>query len=108
MLGSVAVGHVTDEMRSLTASTARNCVVQYKTSLSLNGLTEISPEVAEVLGTHGGRLFLDGLTTLSPEVAEGLAGHKRWLFLNGLTSLSPDTATKLAKHKGWLSLNGLT
>lgn len=105
--GSVAIGHVTDEITSLSVSTASNCVVQYKDSLSLNGLTNLSREAAVVLGNHEGRLFLNGLTTLTPDAAAGLALHKRWLVLNGLTELSPAAAEQLIPHKGWLSLNGI-
>jgi len=53
-------------------------------------------------------LHLDGLTTLSPEVAEALADHKGSLYLNGVTTLSDETAVALAKYHGDLSLNGLT
>ena len=51
-VGSVAIGHVTDEITSLSVPTASNCVVRYKDSLSLNGLKDLSPEAAVVLGNH--------------------------------------------------------
>jgi len=104
------------------------------TGLSLDGLTSISTEIAEVLAsrkngfTEPGNtiipadiklsLSLDGLTTISPKVAQALANFKEGscISLNGLTTISPKVAQALANFKGYrwaggntnLSLDGLT
>jgi hypothetical protein len=99
--------------------------------LSLNGLTELSPEVAAALALHPpvlmfGRadLRLNGLKKLSPQAAEALARHegmvqfygleeldsvplaqklaRQWGELRlGIKHLSPEVAAELAKHRGF-------
>lgn len=74
--------------------------------LALNGLKEISPDLARELAAAKCALQLDGVETVEPEIAEILATHKRSLSL-GLKSISPDVAQKLAMHEAWLSLHSL-
>ena len=99
--------------------------------LSLNGLAELSPEVAAALAMHPpiprfgmADLRLNGLKKLSPRAAEALAGHQGMVQLDGLeelnsvplarklarqwgelrlgiTRLSPEIAAELAKHRGF-------
>jgi hypothetical protein len=89
------------------------------TGLSLDGLTSISTEIAEVLASRKNgfaepekmliradiqlSLSLDGLTTISPEVAQALANSKEGshISLNGLTNISPEVAQALASFKGY-------
>jgi hypothetical protein len=58
--------------------------------LLLNGLTTITPEAAEALAKHEGRLSFWGLTTITPEVAKALGKHKGGLELDGLTTITPE------------------
>jgi hypothetical protein len=60
--------------------------------------------VAKELGSkRGGELLLDGLTSLSPEIAEGLAqASVSRLSLNGITSIDVMTAEKLATSQARL------
>ena len=77
----------------------------YGCALNLNGLTDITVEVARALATHKGLLYLDGLTNITVEVARALATHKGFsLQLRGLTDISVEVARILATHKGILDL----
>jgi hypothetical protein len=80
--------------------------------LSLNGLGSISPAVAGELARYQGPLRLDGLHELSPDVAEALSAFNPQctydrLSLNGLHQLSPEAARKLAPFRATLCLGGL-
>ncbi|MCY2973034.1 MAG: hypothetical protein NTW52_00010 [Planctomycetota bacterium] len=77
-----------------------------KCALQLDGVETVTPEIAEILGTHQGSLSL-GLTSISPDVAEKLAMHDAWLILRSLATIDVESAALLAKHKQWLSLDGL-
>jgi beta-lactamase regulating signal transducer with metallopeptidase domain len=77
----------------------------------LEGLTELSPELATAIAeSKASGLKFVGLTKLSPEAAAALAGFKgKALCLDDLTALSPEAATALAGFKGFvLTLGGLT
>ena len=79
-------------------------------TLSLNGLKQLSPEVAEALSRYkGGQLQLNGLTSLSPEAARALSALQvNELQLNGLEYLSDETARALGNLRvRSLGLNGL-
>lgn len=75
--------------------------------LSLNGLTDLSAEVASELARHEGRLSLNGLTVLSDEAAEALAKHKGRVRLNGIKTLSRQSSQSLAKLQAGRSPTGL-
>ena len=93
----------------LTPDVAQALAGYSKGPLILNGLTTLSDEAATALAQHKGHLFLDGLTTLSAEAATALAQNEANLSLDGLTTLSTEAAKALAQHQGdWLSLDGLT
>jgi hypothetical protein len=102
-----------DEYEVLDADAAKILAGHEGWDLNLNGLTDISVEVAEALSEYEGhwcllgRLFLNGLTELSVEAAEALARQIGALALNGLTELSAEAARALAGHQGSLSLDGL-
>ena len=88
------------------------------TSLSLSGLTSLTPELASALGAYGGSLSLSGINDLPPEVASGLSQLNShfdiWcpegssLYLNGLLALNPTSAQMLATvNVEVISLDGL-
>jgi len=92
----------TDEVK------AAKLLAKHDGDLILDGLSSISPSVAEALALHKGELHLNGLTSLSAEAARALAEHQgQQLSLDGLTMLSTEAADALAKHRGYLNLNGL-
>lgn len=107
------IWHTLDGLTTLTPDVAEE-IVKPRFPLSLNGLTELSPAVAAVLARHKldddwiGDLRLNGLKTLSPEAAEALAAHRGNVQLDTLEKLdSVPLAQKLARQKGELRL-GLT
>jgi hypothetical protein len=79
-------------------------------SLSLKGLTSLSPEVARGLAGGGvEKLDFDGVTALSAEAARALERFFGNASFNGLTSLSPGVAAALGDTDlKQLSLDGLT
>jgi hypothetical protein len=84
-------------------------LAEHREDFLLDGLTDLSPEVAEAIGSYeGGCLSLCGLRSLSAGVAAALSGNKSRLILDGLKELSVEAAKALARHKGALQLNGLT
>jgi hypothetical protein len=101
-------------------------------SIELNGLIELSDEVAEILGEFEGDLSLNGLTFLSdrgamalsngtvPEEIQGetitedetkklveKAQEEDELKLNHITYLPLNAAIQLSMFSGWIELNGL-
>ncbi len=92
---------VLDGLKELSPEIARELAVA-KCALRL-GIDKVTPEVAEILATHQSTLSL-GLKSISPEIAEKLAMHKSRLQLDLLTTLDAESAAKLAKHGGSLSL----
>lgn len=98
----------TDSICTLNADEAKRLIKSAGDTLSLNGLASLDLPTAEVLALYRGQLYLDGLTELSEEVARVLALHE-WgcLRLNGLKCLTPDVADALARHRRHLLLNGL-
>ena len=76
--------------------------------LCLDGLIDLSPDVAEVLAKHRRGMSLNGLTKISSEVAQSLKRHSVDLDLNGLVEVSDETGAALANKGGHLSLDGLT
>ena len=106
---------------------------QYHHSISLNGLIELSKEVAKSLSQSASMLDLNGLKQISDEAAKELAGQDNNLktlrlngleelsekaakslallecdlYLGGLREISDEAAASLAVHKGKLFLSGL-
>ena len=77
--------------------------------LCLDGLIELTEEVARELITFEGRgLSLNALTKITDPVAEVLSNFTGELQLNGLKQISNHSATALGKHRGTLYLDGLT
>lgn len=75
--------------------------------LELDGLTEISHEIAVALARHDGDLSLNGVKMLDAVTASSLCELAGELQLNGLEQLSDDVAKALSQHEGGLSLRGL-
>jgi hypothetical protein len=83
----------------------------YRSYLGLDGLDEISSVAAKALskGECMSGISLNGLRQISAEVAESLSKCDWTLQLDGLTEISEEVATALSKHKGpILTLRGLT
>ena len=80
---------------------------EYKGTMLLNGVNQLSLESAKFLGNHVGILSLDGLTEISDDVAEELSRHKGTIRLNGINCINDKSAYFLAKHQGGVSLDGL-
>ncbi len=82
------------ELRSLLQYTGHATMI-CQHPIELNGLTSLSMSTAEVLSqVQTGRLSLNGLTTLSPVVANALISKRNYgsLYLNGIEELTPDLA----------------
>jgi len=94
-------------LTSLSTTGARALASRSVPGLPLDGLAEVSVDVAAELANHRGPLRLNGLSSLSTDVARALAVHAGELSLASLTTLSVDAATDLARHRGGLSLDGL-
>jgi hypothetical protein len=133
LLGVHQSAHAQDlKPTSLTVEQAME-IVAGKSAVSLDGVTELGVDVAQVLSQYGkgdlrlhrvqtitqevgralapekkgGTLWL-GLTTITPEVATALAAHSRgMLALNALDKISVEVARELAQFRGKLTLNGL-
>jgi hypothetical protein len=78
-------------------------------TLMLDGLNEISPEVAGFLGTfRRGGLQLDGLTSLSEDAARGLSSLREGILsLDGLTDVSPAALSYLLDTRLGVHLNAI-
>jgi formylglycine-generating enzyme required for sulfatase activity len=101
----------TDDLTTLTVAQAKDIVAKHKGVLSFRNLPEVDLDVARVLAQYKGEVRLNGLKQLTPEVAETLSRQPKAanLFLNGLTEITPEVARALAvRNGGMLSLNGLT
>ena len=118
-----------DALTSLTPEVAE-VLVALDGAISFNALRELDAKTAAVLAKHRpvaqfghADLRLDGIKALSPEAAEALAGHEGKVLLHnlerldsvplaqklarqwgevrlGLRELSPEIAAELAKHRG--------
>jgi hypothetical protein len=71
-------------------------------AISLNGLKELSEELAIALSENrGGFLDLKGLTKISDKAAVAIAKFKgNYLYLGGVTSMSDELAEELALYRG--------
>jgi len=85
-------------------------LAEYKGSLNgLPSLTSLkSAALAAKYAAQPGDLKLAKLTTISDDVARALATHKGKLDLAGLQTLSDEAAKALSKHEGEVVLTGLT
>jgi serine/threonine protein kinase len=95
---------VLDGLEELSPDVARELATA-KCAMRL-GMDTVTPEVAEILATGTGSLAL-GLKSISPDVAEKLAMYKAWIQFTSLTTIDAESAAQLAKLKDWLTLDGL-
>ena len=101
-MGAVSLNGLTTLDAPTAAALARHQPVAVfgRADLRLNGLRELTPEAAEALAAHDGKVLLHSLEQLtSVPLAEKLAGQWGELRL-GLTDLSPEIAAILATNKG--------
>ena len=88
-------------------------VTRFPGILLLRGLaadTLSDGKLAALAEFKGGVLGLDGVTAVSPDLAQRLATTfaTKFLFLDDVTELSPEAARALAEFPGVVSLDGLT
>jgi hypothetical protein len=77
--------------------------------LLLNGLVDISDELAEILNKFNSTIELNGLTSIKSNTAKLLVqGHFGEIRLNGLKNLDGEAAYEFVKNDGPLSFDGLT
>ena len=91
---------IRDVLWKLTPSGPSKCETP---NLYLNGLTELSVDVAKGLSSwEGSQLEINGVSHLDAKTAEALVLHANntALHLNGLTSIDDDTAKALAQYSG--------
>jgi hypothetical protein len=74
-------------------------------NIQLNGVSQLSPEVAGRLSSFRGRLYLNGLSKCPPKEFFPHAIH---LVMNGISQINRDEAADLISGRGNLSLDGLT
>jgi hypothetical protein len=91
---------------ALTPQQATELVAQAK-PLQLM-VTELSPEVAEILAGLPHELRFNALTSLTPEAAAALAKRNGPLLLQKVAALTPATAAALAMHRHEINLPGVT
>ena len=78
-------------------------------TLFLDGLSEVTPSLAEILTRFGMNLSLNGLTEISDESLDELKENEGSLFMNGISVISDSGAAKLAQTLGnTLKLNGIS
>ncbi len=70
-----------------------------KHALELNGISEVTNELAEVLGDHEGSLMLDGVTEVGSPVLEALTKKPTKLSLRSIKSLPLGGLSNLEKRK---------
>ena len=99
----LSLGRLTE----LTATQAES-LARCDAGLQLNGLNEISNEVAAKLASHKHEygLSLGGLRELPEEVAKALGDHDH-LGLDGVLHLSTTATAAISRNRGMLDLSGL-
>lgn len=95
-------------LTTIDATSAAALVSHSRNRITLDGLTDLSPESASALAQFEGTLWFPGITTLSAETARTLAAHRGPLVLGVTEDLESDAMAALVKHAGDLSLLGVT
>lgn len=90
------------QLTELNSETARAIVEHASGSAIALGLTELSPDVAEVLASHKGDLTLDDVESLSDDAAAQLGSHQGSLSLERVRCISQSAAESLGNHRGSL------
>jgi len=97
-----------NQLTELSVDSARALARNEGENLSLNGLSSLSPEVAEALAGYGGNLSLHGICSLDEKTAEALSSFSgESINLPSLTEVSEEALIKLATSESHLSLYGL-
>jgi mono/diheme cytochrome c family protein len=86
-------------LQTLTPDVAALLVKNLRGECVLDGLRDLSAELATVIATVPVPTSLDGLKTLSPDVVEVLGKRKGPLSFNGIAELSADALAKLLKRE---------
>ena len=96
-----------DGLQELSRELAR-AIARHPRNISLNGLRDLGVLSArELAAERTGFLLLGGIGQLSELAAEALGQTSAGLILSGLTTITPRTAGGLAQTTGGLFLNGL-
>ena len=96
-------------LQTLTPDVAALLVKNLRGECVLDGLRDLSAELATVIATVPVPTSLDGLKTLSPDVVEILGKRKGPLSFNGIAELAPDAIVNLTrKDLPACRLEGLT
>lgn len=94
-------------VRQLGADAARE-LAKHSGSLLLPAVDEISADAAsELVSQKGTSLGLDGLRDVSRDVARALSRCRRIHLSLGIEELPPDVAAILAEFKGFITFSGL-
>ena len=97
-----------DKLGQISVKVAQCLAKNEGEKLSLNGLCELSPDLAEALSNYQGILELNGITSMDEKTADALSSFAgQFLDLSGLSDLGEDTLIKLAACDSALGLGGL-
>lgn len=95
------------EVREISVDAAA-ALAKHSGSISLPAVENLSGDAAAALFGEGGKsLELDGLHDVSPEVARAMAGCRRSSLGIGISVLAPDIAAIVAKRRRHLSFPNL-
>jgi hypothetical protein len=94
-------------LETIDPATAAAFAAHAGDTLTIGGITEISPEAAAALAVTPGGLVLPNLERLTPEVARALAAHRGSLVLESLGEMPAAVAGELTRHAGALVLDGV-
>ena len=86
-----------NNVKELLPETAKELTGKH--ALELNGISEVTNELAEVLGAHEGSLMLDGVTEVSSPVLEALTQKPTKLSLRSIKSLPLGGLSNLEQRK---------
>lgn len=92
-----------DDVVSLTVEAAE-ALAAHKSLLSLQGLSELSEDLAIALAKCPGDLCLNGRTELTPAVAAALSQHQGELVLEDFDGFADEVVNELVKHVGPISV----
>jgi hypothetical protein len=109
LLGKHNVYLPLNRLRQLSVAAAK-ALARTDSHLCLDGLTSLTPELAEALAKrpkNSQSLSLGGITTIGVEEARTLAKVASYRLVLGLTSLSDAIAEELGKREGDLCLDEL-
>lgn len=89
-----------DGVESLSLAAAENLVQFQGQQLSLGGLPFLTTDVARILARYEGGLMLNGLQQMTPEIAEIFGESVCFRLSSGMPMLEADVAERLAGFSG--------